>query len=212
MNISIDTLDEATFREISRRSNVQRVIDGIDSAIRAGFERIKLNTTAVKGITEAQILSLVRFAKERGVQIRFIEFMGLDTDRAWSSDRVLTGAGIREIIEREFGALEPARRTDPAQPATEYRLTDGQSIGVIASVTEPFCDQCNRIRLTADGSIRNCLFSAEDFSIRSALREGATDDEIIARFQQAVSAKLAGHGMGTESFRPPERPMYSIGG
>ena len=212
LNISIDTLDEATFESISRRKGVQKVIDGIDAAIDVGFELIKLNTTAVKGVTESEIVSLVRFAIERGVQIRFIEYMPLDSDRSWHSDDVLSGDMIRAIIEREFGPMSPVGPTQPSQPAVDFSLPGGHQIGLIQSVSKPFCDACDRIRLTADGAIRNCLFSQDEFSIRDRLRSGAPDEELIARFQAAVSAKAAGHGINDSSFSPPERPMYMIGG
>lgn len=212
LNISIDTLDESTFRRVSRRSGIDQVIGGIDAAIAAGFEQIKLNTTAVKGITEGEIVSLVRFAIGRGVQIRFIEFMPLDSDRSWRSEDVLSGDQIREIIENEFGAMEPVEPPLPSQPASDFRLAGGQGIGLIQSVTKPFCDACDRVRLTADGSIRNCLFSEREFPIRDRLRDGIDDDALVEQFRLAISAKKAGHGIDGDSFSPPDRPMYSIGG
>ncbi len=217
LNISIDTLDEMTFQQISRRTGIDQVIRGIDAAIDCGFDSIKLNTTAVKGVTESEIISLVGFAIERGVQIRFIEFMPLDSDKAWQWDDVLSGKQIRQIIESEFGALESVARPNPSQPATDFQLANGQRIGVITSMSEPFCQACDRIRLTADGKIRNCLFSHDEFSLRDELRSGASDQQIVQRFSEAVAAKAAGHGVDEGGvsggdFRPPERPMYSIGG
>lgn len=212
LNISIDTLDEESFQRVSRRTGIRQVIDGIDAAIAAGFAMIKLNTTAVKGVTESEILSLVRFAVERGVQIRFIEFMPLDTDRSWRSENVLDGDTIRSIIEREFGPLTPVAPQNASQPASEFRMADGHPIGLIQSVTKPFCDSCDRIRLTADGAIRNCLFSQQEDSIRELLRDGGSDDQLIDRFRDSVAAKASGHGIDDGSFLPPERPMYSIGG
>lgn len=212
LNISIDTLDEATFQNISRRRGVKQVIDGIDAAIAAGFEVIKLNTTAVKGVTEDEILTLVRFAIDRNVQIRFIEFMPLDTDRSWRTEDVLTGDSIRKIIEDNFGSMTPTQPPQPSQPASDFLLPDGSRIGLIQSVTKPFCESCDRIRLTADGAIRNCLFSQSEYSIRNLLRSGVVDDDLVDQFRIAVSAKAAGHGIDEGSFSPPERPMYSIGG
>lgn len=212
LNISIDTLDEATFEKVSRRKGVRQVIEGIDAAIDAGFKQIKLNTTAVKGVIESEIISLVRFAIERDVQIRFIEFMPLDTDRSWRTDDVLVGDAIRKIIEREFGPMTPIDPPHPSQPASDFSLTGGHRIGLIQSISQPFCESCDRIRLTADGAIRNCLFSQEEFSIRDLLRGGASDAELISRFRTAVAAKAAGHGINDSSFSPPDRPMYSIGG
>lgn len=212
INISLDTLDEATYQKISRRSGVDQVIRGIDAAIEAGFDVIKLNTTAVKGVTESQVVSLVRFAQSRRVQLRFIEFMPLDTDKAWQSNSVLSGRQLREIIEREFGSLTPVDPPTPSQPANDFVLPGGGRIGLIQSVTQPFCQACDRIRLTADGAIRNCLFAQGESPIRDLIRQGAGDEELIEQFRQAVAAKAAGHGINDPSFSPPQRPMYSIGG
>jgi cyclic pyranopterin phosphate synthase len=188
------------------------VIRGIDAAIAAGFDQIKLNTTAVKGVTETEIVSLVRFAIERDVQIRFIEFMPLDTSRSWRNADVLSGKEIRRIIEDAFGPMVEAERPHPAQPASDFFLDGAPRIGLIQSVTEPFCQACDRIRLTAEGAIRNCLFAADEYSIRDPLRNGAGDDELVEIFVAAVRAKAAGHGINDEGFQAPERPMYSIGG
>ena len=212
LNISLDTLDEATFQKVARRKGISQVIAGIDAAIRCGFESIKLNTTAVKGAIESEIVSLVGFAIERGVQIRFIEFMPLDTDRAWRDESVLSGAEIRRIIESQFGPMAPKDESHPSQPARDFVLADGGEVGLITSITEPFCKACNRIRLTADGSVRNCLFSNDEYSVRDAMRSGGTDDELVEIFRTAVAAKAAGHGIDEEGFQPPSRPMYSIGG
>ena len=212
LNISIDTLDEQVFQRVSRRKGIQQVVRGIDAAIDCGFETIKLNTTAIKGVTQSEIVSLVQFAIERGVQIRFIEFMPLDTDRNWQIEEVLSGDEIRAIIENHFGPLEPVKRPQDSQPATDFRLSDGSKIGLIQSVSKPFCQACDRIRMTADGAIRNCLFSQNEFSIRDRLRAGATDDEILDQFRIAVAAKAPSHGIGEENFSQPQRPMYSIGG
>ncbi|MEO1524732.1 MAG: GTP 3',8-cyclase MoaA [Planctomycetota bacterium] len=211
LNISIDTLDEATFQKIARRKGISQVVAGIDAAIECGFDSIKLNTTAVKGVVESEIVSLVGFAIDRGVQIRFIEFMPLDTDRAWQDASVLSGADIRKIIESNFGAMEPVDGPT-SQPARDFVLAGGHRIGLITSVTEPFCQACNRIRLTADGAIRNCLFSNNEYSVRDPMRAGASDDELLNVFRTAVAAKAAGHGIDEEGFEPPSRPMYSIGG
>ena len=212
LNISLDTVDEDTFQQISRRKGIDKVIAGIDAAIETGFEQIKLNTTAIKGVTESQVISLVRFAIERGVQIRFIEFMPLDTDQQWRRQSVLSGQEIRAIIEAEFGAMQPVDDVPDSQPAREYRLGSGQTIGLIQSVTTPFCQACDRIRLTADGSIRNCLFSQQEYPLRDAMRAGVSNDEVLELIAQAVKAKAAGHGINEAEFKPPERPMYSIGG
>ncbi|OYP38304.1 GTP 3',8-cyclase MoaA [Rhodopirellula sp. MGV] len=211
INISIDTLDEATFRRLTRRDGLDKVLRGIDAAINAGFENIKLNATAIRGITESEVIDLVQFAIEKGVQIRFIEFMPLDADRNWTNDGVLTGDDIRQRIESHFGALIP-HRTSTSQPATDYLIDGKLAFGLIESVTKPFCNACDRIRMTADGSIRNCLFSQQEYPLRDLLRDGASDDAIVRQFIAAVNAKESGHGIGETNFAPPDRPMYSIGG
>lgn len=213
LNISLDTVHEATYQRVSRRQGVSKVIRGIDAAISQGFEQIKLNTTALRGVTEAEVVSLIQFANERDVQIRFIEFMPLDTDRAWNRSRMLDGQTLRVIIEREFGPLRRVRPPNPSQPATDYVLPGNQRVGIIESVSNAFCGNCDRIRLTSDGAIRNCLFSHDETPIRHLLRSGADDDLILQQFEDSVNAKSAGHGINrAESFAPPERPMYSIGG
>ncbi len=212
VNVSLDTLDEATFLKISRRSGLQQVIDGIDQAIRVGFESIKLNALAIRGITEGEVVSLIMFAAKRGIELRFIEFMPLDADRQWKDDAVLSGDSLRAIIERELGALVEVPRMDPAQPAESFELASGQRVGIIRSVTEPFCDACNRLRVTADGSVRNCLFATDETPLRDAIRSGASDETIVSRVQACVAEKRASHGIDSAGFSPPQRPMYAIGG
>lgn len=212
VNISLDTLDEETFQKISRRSGVDKVIAGIDAAIKAGFDSVKLNTIAIRGISEQQIVDLIRFAGERNVPLRFIEFMPLDTDRSWNSESVLTGEALLGIVERNFGKVTEGKRPVASQPAEEFYLASGQRLGIIRSVTAPFCGDCNRIRLTSDGAIRNCLFSNDEVPIRDLMRMGADDEAILAAVQKSVSEKRQGHGIDESGFIPPNRPMYSIGG
>ncbi len=211
INISLDTLDEKVFQRISRRSGLEKTIAGIDRAIECGFESIKLNALAIRGITEQEVGRLVEFALQRRVTIRFIEFMPLDADRAWRTDNVLDGDSLLQMIESRFGKVEPIPREDPAQPAEEFLVREGR-VGIIRSVTVPFCDQCNRLRITADGSIRNCLFAKSETPLRDLMRAGASDDELIAKIQQAIAEKKAAHGIDQTGFEPPERPMYAIGG
>ena len=212
VNISLDTLDEASFQKISRRTGLQSTIDGIDAAIQAGFDSVKLNTIAIKGITEPEVVRLVQFASDRGVPLRFIEFMPLDTDKAWQQQSVLTGEELLGMIQSHFGDLDAVQRPHPSQPAEDFRLPDGGRVGIIRSVTAPFCGDCNRLRITADGSVRNCLFSQDEVRLRDFMRDGASDDELLAEIQRCVSAKKAGHGIDDDGFTPPDRPMYSIGG
>ena len=211
INISLDTLDEKVFQRISRRSGLEKTIAGIDRAIECGFESIKLNALAIRGITEQEVGRLVEFALQRQVTIRFIEFMPLDADRAWRTDNVLDGDSLLQMIESRFGKVVPIPRDDPAQPAEEFLVGEGR-VGIIRSVTVPFCDQCNRLRITADGSIRNCLFAKSETPLRDLMRSGASDDELIAKIQQAIAEKKAAHGIDQTGFEPPERPMYAIGG
>lgn len=212
VNVSLDTLDEEVFQKIARREGLDRTIAGIDAAIACGFESVKLNALAIRGITEAEVVRLVEFAGQRGVALRFIEFMPLDTDRAWRRQQVLSGDELLRIIEQHFGPLEAHRRSHPSQPAEEFSVAGGAPLGIIRSVTEPFCGQCNRLRLTADGSIRNCLFSQSEVPLRDLLRSGASDEQLLEEVRRSVESKAAAHGIDDADFRPPERPMYAIGG
>jgi cyclic pyranopterin phosphate synthase len=211
INISLDTLDEDVFHRISRRSGLEKTIAGIDRAIGCGFESIKLNALAIRGITEGEVCRLVEFALQRGVTIRFIEFMPLDADRAWRTEDVLDGDTLLSIIEQRFGTVTPVQREDPSQPAEEF-LVDSGRLGIIRSVTAPFCDRCNRLRITADGSVRNCLFATTETPLRERIRNGASDEELIEAIQTCIAAKAAAHGIDRDGFEPPERPMYAIGG
>ncbi|WP_286765517.1 MULTISPECIES: GTP 3',8-cyclase MoaA [Rhodopirellula] len=215
LNISLDTLDEATFAKITRRPGVDRVIDGIDAAIEAGFESIKLNALAIRGLSESELVGLVRFAVGKGVTLRFIEFMPLDSDRAWKSKDVLSGDACLELLSEAFGNITPTGRENPSAPAETFTLScDGRegTIGIIRSVTRPFCGDCNRLRLTADGGLRNCLFSQSETPLRDAMRSGCDDDKLIQKILQCVGEKHAAHGIDSDDFRPPERAMHAIGG
>lgn len=211
VNISLDTLDEESFQRIARRPGIDKVIEGIDAAIDAGFESVKLNTIAIRGITEREVVRLIEFARDRSVPLRFIEFMPLDTDRAWQHEQVLSGDDLLKMIEDHFGSVVERSRPHPSQPAEEFEV-EGYSFGIIRSVTAPFCAACNRIRITADGSVRNCLFAQDEVPLRNLMRSGATDDELLSEFRCCVAAKRAGHGIDGDDFSPPERPMYAIGG
>lgn len=215
INISLDTLREETFRKITRRDGLDRVLAGIDAARRAGFERIRLNAVAIRGLTEEEIVPLVRFAVERGLEMRFIEFMPLDAEAHWQSQQVLTGQEIVRRIADQMGPLRPAPRDDPSQPASDFELVDGSGrVGIIHPVSQPFCGRCNRLRLTAEGKVRNCLFSTVEWDARAILRDGRTDEaEALAELlRAAVGAKKAGHGIDHDDFIRPERAMYQIGG
>lgn len=213
LNISLDSLDPETFFRISRREGLDRVLAGIAEAKRVGFQKTKLNAVAIRGLTEPDIVPLARFAREQGMEMRFIEFMPLDADGGWDNEQVLSGEQIRAVLEAEFGPLTPAERDDPSQPATDYLFADGGGlIGFINPVTQPFCSSCNRLRLTAEGQVRNCLFSTEEWDARAILREGGSDQDLAELFRASVGAKRAGHGINSDEFLRPDRAMYQIGG
>lgn len=213
LNISLDTLSESVFEQITRRTGLQKVLDGIDAAIEVGFDRIRLNAIAIRGLTENEVVPLTRFAMQKGLELRFIEFMPLDAEENWESQQVLSGAAIRQIIESEVGELVTASRKGPSQPAVDFEFIEGDGrIGFINPVTEPFCDSCNRLRITAEGQIRNCLFSTSEWDARELLRSGATDEELRQLIHECVGAKSAAHGIDSDSFERPQRAMYQIGG
>ncbi len=213
LNISLDTLTEEVFQQISRRPGLQKVLDGIDAAIDAGFQKIRLNAIAITDLTESEIIPLVRFARDKDLELRFIEFMPLDAENNWESEQVLTGEKIKQRIEDELGPLQPAARKDLSQPAFDYEFVDGAGkVGFINPISDPFCSTCNRLRLTAEGKIRNCLFSTTEFDVMGLLRGGASNDEIANRLVECVSAKKAAHGIDSEEFVRPVKAMYQIGG
>jgi cyclic pyranopterin phosphate synthase len=213
LNISLDSLSPETFFKISRREGLDQVLAGIFAARDAGFERIRLNAVAIRGITEPDIVPLGRFARQHGMDMRFIEFMPLDAENHWDSHSVLSGAEIRQVLEREIAPLVPLDVTDPAQPATDYAFADGVGrIGFINPVTQPFCASCNRLRLTAEGQVRNCLFSTTEWDARAVLRAGGTDHDLAELVRASVAAKKVGHGIDDPQFIRPARAMYQIGG
>jgi len=213
LNISLDTLDRRKFHEIARRDELPRVLEGIAAAERAGFRQTKLNALAIRGYTEDEVVPLARFARRRGMKLRFIEFMPLDGDDLWDASRVLPGEQILEILAGALGPLERVTREGARGPATEYRFLDGgPPIGLINSVSDPFCDHCSRLRLTADGKVRNCLFSREEWDARAVLRAGASDERLAALIVEAVRAKRERHGCRSGRFSRTGRSMHQIGG
>jgi cyclic pyranopterin phosphate synthase len=213
VNISLDSLSAETFRKIARRDGLDRVLAGIHAAKRVGFTKIRLNAVAIKGITEPEIVPLTRFARENEMEMRFIEFMPLDAEQNWQHDQVLNGEEIRAAIEEAIGPLEPANRPDPSQPATDFQFADGSgTVGFINPVSQPFCEDCNRLRLTAEGQVRNCLFSTVEWDARAVLRKGGSDSELTQLIRDCVRAKKPGHGIDSSDFVRPERAMYQIGG
>ncbi|MGC4003920.1 MAG: GTP 3',8-cyclase MoaA [Pirellulales bacterium] len=213
LNVSLDALDPQVFETIARRRGLNRVLDGISAAIEAGFTDIRLNAVSIRGLTETEIVPLARFARVRNLELRFIEFMPLDGDGQWSHDAVLTGDEVRAVLEREFGPLRPAPRLDPAKPAVDFEFASGgPNVGFINPVSHAFCGECDRLRLTAEGKIRNCLFSLVEWDARVMLRGDATDAEVADLLRDCVAHKKAGHGIDDPNFVQPERAMYQIGG
>ena len=212
VNVSLDTLDPKRFHQIARRDRFPQVIAGLEAARRVGFTPIKINTVLMRGFNEDEAVPLARWAREEGYQLRFIEWMPLDYQHGWAREKLVPAAEILEQIHAAF-PIEPARTEDPSAPASLYRYRDGRgSVGVIASVTRPFCGHCDRIRLTADGQIRTCLFALKEYDFRKAMRGGANDAEIADLLKAAVWRKEPGHLINSPYFKQPERGMSAIGG
>jgi cyclic pyranopterin phosphate synthase len=217
LNVSLDALREDVFEAIARRRGLDRVLAGLAAARAAGFTAIRINAVSIRGLTEGEIVPLADFCRREGFHLRFIEFMPLDADEAWSEGRVLSGAEVRAILEQSVGALVPMAAGDPGQPAVDFEWADGAGrVGFINPVSAPFCDRCDRLRLTADGQFRNCLFSTTEWDVRAVLRGNGAErdvDEAVADLLHAcVRAKRAAHGIGSPEFERPERAMYQIGG
>jgi cyclic pyranopterin phosphate synthase len=211
LNIHLDTLDRARFRQITRRDDLPRVMAGLEAAKSSGYDVVKINAVAIKGLTEPDVFSLVRFGRQNAIEVRFIEFMPLDAQNIWSLDRVLTADEIIGMLEREFGPLEAVSDADPRAPATEYRFADGYRVGFIASVSRPFCLNCNRLRLTSDGKLRNCLFANAETDVRPLLANGQSA-QLETAIRSSVWQKGLGHEINRAGFVAPQRPMYAIGG
>ncbi|MBI4550725.1 MAG: GTP 3',8-cyclase MoaA [Candidatus Latescibacteria bacterium] len=212
VNVSLDTLNPETFKQLTRRDYLSQVLEGLEEAEHYFRLPIKVNAVAIRGYTDDELLDFALLARTKPYQIRFIEYMPLDADHRWSRDQVLTG---REIIERinAVWPLEPVRRNGSREPADLFRFVDGTGeIGLIASVSEPFCGSCNRIRLTADGKLRTCLFSLWETDLKTPMRMGVTDDDLAEMIISAVARKEPGHLINDPSFVQPERTMSAIGG
>lgn len=213
LNVHLDTLDAERFRHITRRDDFHRVMAGLDKALALGFGPIKINAVAVKDLVEQDIVPLARYGRERGIEIRYIEFMPLDAQGLWDKSKVLLAGDMLEMLSTGIGPLEAVPDPDPRAPALEYRFLDGiGKIGFIASVSRPFCLNCNRIRLTSDGQLRYCLFAVEETDVKTLLRNGAGDDEIRQTIRATIQKKWLGHEINTAQFVAPPRPMYAIGG
>ena len=215
INISLDTLDPDTFARLTRRRRLPDVLAGVRAARAAGLHPVKINSVLLRGVNEHEATNLLHWAMAEGAQLRFIEQMPLDAQHGWRRDEMVTAAEIRARLSEHVSLVEDeqdaaARGSAPAElfrvAGTDY------AVGVIASVTHPFCGACDRVRLTADGQIRNCLFARTESDLRTPLRDGADDDEVARRWVAAVRGKQPGHGIDDPSFLQPERPMSAIGG
>jgi cyclic pyranopterin phosphate synthase len=211
VNVSIDTLDRSRFIEITRRDRLAQTLAGIEAARVVGLSPIKLNALAMRGVNDHELVDLVAFAISKGAQMRFIEHMPLDAGHTFDRATLLTGAEIVSALEHTY-TLTP-KDARGAAPAKEYWVDGGPgSVGVIASVSQPFCDACDRVRLTADGQFRTCLFAHAEHDLRTPLRNGASDAELADAMRAAVLLKKASHGIDSPDFRQPDRPMSAIGG
>ena len=211
VNISLDTLDRARFKEMTRRDRLDDVLDGIEAAKAAGMTPVKINSVLMRGVNDHEAPSLLSWAMENDLQLRFIEQMPLDAGHTWSREGMITAAEILTSLRAEY-ELEPIAGRGAA-PAERFLVDGGpHTVGIIASVTMPFCGACDRLRLTADGQLRSCLFSSTESDLREPLRSGASDEEVAAILHRCLAGKLAGHGINEPGFLQPPRPMSAIGG
>ncbi len=211
VNISLDTLQPERFLQMTRRNELVRVLDGIEAAKEAGFVPVKINAVVERGVNDDEIVALATFGRERNVEVRFIEFMPLDASGHWLNDKVV---GQDEIVA-SINAVYPIEQMSArgAAPADRWRYTDGAGmIGIIPTVTKPFCGDCDRVRLTAEGQFRTCLFATTEFDLLALMRKGASDDDIAVEIQRAVGTKWAGHQINQVNFIRPSRSMSQIGG
>ncbi len=210
VNISLDSLRRERFEQLTRRDELERTLRGIDEAIAVGFDPVKVNVVVIRGVNSDEILDFVEFGRERGVVVRFIEFMPLDADGRWTGEAVLSQEEILSTIE-QVHPLDAVRRG--SEPAERFAYRDGRGeVGVIPSVTRPFCEACDRVRLTPEGGLRNCLFAQGEVDLRAVLRRGGTDDDLVEAIAAEVAAKSAGHAIGQATFVRPRKSMSQIGG
>jgi cyclic pyranopterin phosphate synthase len=212
VNVSLDTLSRERFHRLARRDRLAETLAGLEAARSAGFAPIKVNAVLVRGYNEDEAVPLARWAREEGFELRFIEWMPLDFGHQWDRSKLVTAEQTLAEVGAAFPLeLEPG--ADPSAPATAYRYLDGRGrVGVVASVTRPFCGRCDRIRFTADGQVRTCLFALTEYDLRGLMRSGAGDDALEQRLREAVLRKLPGHLIGRPGFVQPTRGMSAIGG
>ncbi len=213
INVSLDTLVPETFRELARRDRWSDVVDGLAAAEGAGLTPVKVNAVLIRGVNEGEAPALLEWCLARGYELRFIEQMPLDAQHGWDRATMVTADEILAQLEERFSLVPDDPRQRGSAPAEAFLVDGGPArVGIIASVTRPFCGDCDRVRLTADGQVRNCLFAREESDLRTALRAGADDAELARRWQAAVATKQPGHGINDPSFLQPTRPMSAIGG
>jgi GTP 3',8-cyclase len=212
INISLDTLDAEKYKRITRGGDIQRVLDGISEARRQGFSPIKINVVAMRGINDDEIAEFARLTIERPVHIRFIEFMPVGISTEWDQDSFISSRETRDIIS-QVGTLEPVERCGKSGPAAMYRLEGAAGeLGFISPLSNHFCDTCNRMRLTADGKLRTCLFSDQEIDLKKCLRSGLSDQELEKVISEAIKTKPKGHTISEPSFKKCRRNMSAIGG
>ncbi len=213
INVSLDTLRPDTFRALAKRDRLADVLDGLAAAATAGIVPVKVNAVLMRGLNDDEMAPLLRYCLDHGYQLRFIEQMPLDAQHGWRREDMVTADEILAGLKAEFTLTEDDPAARGSAPAETFLVDGGPArVGVIGSVTRPFCGTCDRVRLTADGQIRNCLFAREESDLRNAMRAGATDAELADRWRRAVAAKLPGHGINNPGFLQPARPMSAIGG
>jgi cyclic pyranopterin phosphate synthase len=213
INVSLDTLRHETFRKLARRDRLADVLDGLAAAAQAGLHPVKVNAVLMRDLNDDEAVPLLRYCLEAGYELRFIEQMPLDAQHGWKRAEMVTAEEILAALGREFTLIPDDPRQRGSAPAEAFLVDGGPArVGVIASVTRPFCGTCDRVRLTADGQVRNCLFARSESDLRGPLRAGADDAELAAAWRRAVAAKLPGHGINDPSFLQPDRPMSAIGG
>jgi cyclic pyranopterin phosphate synthase len=213
INVSLDTLRPEVFRKLTRRDRLDDVLTGLAAAAAAGLTPVKVNAVLMRDLNDDEAPELLAYCLERGYELRFIEQMPLDAQHGWKRTEMVTSGEVLASLSGAFELSDDIERSRGAAPAETFLVNGGPArVGVIAAVTQPFCGACDRVRLTADGQIRNCLFARSESDLRSALRSGATDAEIGDRWRAAVSSKLPGHGINDPAFLQPDRPMSAIGG
>jgi cyclic pyranopterin phosphate synthase len=213
INVSLDTLRPEVFRKLTRRDRLDDVLTGLAAAAAAGLTPVKINAVLMRDLNDDEAPELLAYCLERGYELRFIEQMPLDAQHGWKRTEMVTSGEVLASLSAAFEISDDSEHLRGAAPAETFLVNGGPArVGVIAAVTRPFCGSCDRVRLTADGQIRNCLFARSESDLRSALRSGATDAEIADRWRAAVSSKLPGHGINDPAFLQPDRPMSAIGG